>query len=133
MSNELTMGFESNDSRETVFTGSIRPLLTIAEHQSDDDDDKENRRPSRDSETNRPLERDLTPMDHIDHEGSYRHEGTGEQDRQGDTTDDRRPTPPSAIELITSAPTPVEVYIPDSEEELRIVGNSYPTGESQQQ
>src|SRR6266576_5170078 len=30
------------------------------------------------------------------------------------------PTPPSAIELITSAPTPVEVYIPDSEE-LRIV------------
>src|SRR6266576_3399648 len=43
------------------------------------------------------------------------------------------PTPPSAIELITSAPTPVEVYIPDSEEELRIVGNSYPTGESQQQ
>src|SRR6266581_4771069 len=85
MSNELTMEFdsdtfESNNSRETVFTGSIRPLLTIAEYQSDDDDDKENRRPSRDSETNRPLERDLTPMDHIDHEGSYRHEGTGEQD-----------------------------------------------------
>ncbi len=93
MSNELTMEFESNDSRETVFTGSIRPLLTIAEHQSDDDDDKENRRPGRNSETARPLERDLTPMDHIDYEGSHRHEGTGEQDRQGDTTNDRRPTP----------------------------------------
>src|SRR6266566_3161459 len=43
------------------------------------------------------------------------------------------PTPPSTTELITSAPTPVEVYIPDSEEELQIVGNSYLTGESQQQ
>ncbi len=32
-------------------------------------------------------------MDHIDHKRSHRHEGTGEQDRQGDTTDDRRPTP----------------------------------------
>src|SRR6266550_8057150 len=43
------------------------------------------------------------------------------------------PTPPSAIELITSASTPAEIYIPNYEEELRIVGNSYPTGESQQQ
>src|SRR6266576_3771967 len=41
--------------------------------------------------------------------------------------------PPSAIELITSASTPVEVYIPSNEEELRIVGRSYPTEESQQQ
>src|SRR6266550_5247119 len=98
MSNELTMEFdsdtfESNNSRETVFTGSVRPLLTIAEDQSDDDDNKENRRPSRDSETARPLERDPTPMDHIDNERSHRHEGTGEQDRQRDTADDRRPTP----------------------------------------
>ena len=58
MSNELTdtMELDSNlsgtdNSRETVFTGSIRPLLTIAEDQSDDDDNKENRRPGRDSET----------------------------------------------------------------------------------
>ena len=56
MSNERTMEFdsdtfESNNSRETVFTGSIRPLLTSAEDQSDDDDNKENRRPGRDSET----------------------------------------------------------------------------------
>src|SRR6266567_3298058 len=43
------------------------------------------------------------------------------------------PTPPSAIELITSASIPVEIYIPSNEEELQIVGNSYPTGESQQQ
>src|SRR6266576_5837885 len=43
------------------------------------------------------------------------------------------PTPPSAIELITSASIPAEIYIPNSEEELQIVGNSYPTGESQQQ
>ena len=96
MSNELTdtMELDSNTfasdySRETVFTGSIRPLLTIAEDQSDDDDNKENRRPGRDSETAHPLERDPTPMDHIDHEGSHRHEGTSEQDRQGDTTNDR--------------------------------------------
>src|SRR6266576_2885607 len=43
------------------------------------------------------------------------------------------PTPPSATELITSASIPVEIYIPNSEEELQIVGNSYPTGELQQQ
>src|SRR6266550_1339338 len=43
------------------------------------------------------------------------------------------PMPPSAIELITSASTPAEIYIPNYEEELQIVGNSYPTGESQQQ
>ena len=43
------------------------------------------------------------------------------------------PTPPSAIELITSASIPVEIYILNSEEELQIAGNSYPTEESQQQ
>src|SRR6266550_3740100 len=100
MSNELTdtMELDSNtfgtdNSRETVFTGSIQPLLTIAEHQSDDDDDKENRRPGRDSETDCPLERDPTPMDHINNERSLGFEGTGKQDRQGNTADDRRPTP----------------------------------------
>src|SRR6266576_3771969 len=98
MSNELTMEFdsdtfESNNARETVFTGSVRPLLTIAEHQSDDDDNKESRRPGKDSETDRPLEGDPTPMDHINNERSFRYERTSEQDRQGNTADDRRPTP----------------------------------------
>ncbi len=98
MSNEFTdtmeldsNTFESNYSRETVFTGSIRPLLTIAEHQSDDDDNKENRRPGKDSETACPFERDPTPMDHIDNERSLGYERTGKQDHQGNTADDRRP------------------------------------------
>jgi len=43
------------------------------------------------------------------------------------------PMLPSATELITSVSIPVEIYIPNSEEELQIVGNSYPTGELQQQ
>src|SRR6266550_2998995 len=100
MSNELTdtMELDSNtsgtdNSKETIFTGSVRPLLTIAEYQSDDNNNKENRRPGRDSETTCPLEGDPTPMDHIDNKRSLGYEGTGEQARQGNTADDRQPTP----------------------------------------
>ncbi len=100
MSNELTDTTEldsntsgTDNSRETIFTGSVRPLLTIAEYQSDDDDNKENRRPGTDSKTTCPLEGDLTPMDHIDNKRSLGYEGTGEQDRQRNTANDQRPTP----------------------------------------